>query len=119
MTNQPIEPHEVHSQRLIQHAVEELDRGDRLQASEKAWGSAAHYLKIIADRRGWRYRGHADAHRVARALSDEQGSQSIYNLFGVANELHVNFYLDAKSPESIRIGIEQVKTLLAMLANLD
>lgn len=117
--NQPIESHEVHSRRLIRHAEDELDRDDRLQASEKAWGAVAHYLKVIADQRGWQYRGHADAHRVARALAEEQGNQSIYNLFGAANQLHINFYLDAKSSESIRTDIERVKSLLTILRGLD
>ena len=33
----PIESHAVHSDRLIADAEEELAKGDRLQASEKAW----------------------------------------------------------------------------------
>ena len=41
----PIEDHAVHSDRLIRHAWEQLEQGDRLQASEKAWGAVAHALK--------------------------------------------------------------------------
>ena len=55
----PIEDHAVHSDRLIRHAWEQLEQGDRLQASEKAWGAVAHALKDIAARRGWRNRAHA------------------------------------------------------------
>ena len=40
-TTQPIESHEVHSKRLMAHAWEQLEAGDRLQASEKAWGAIA------------------------------------------------------------------------------
>ena len=47
----PIESQFVHSLRLIRHAQDELDRGDRLQASEKAWGAVAHQLKAIANDR--------------------------------------------------------------------
>ena len=36
----PIEDHAVHSDRLIRHAWEQLEQGDRLQASEKAWGAS-------------------------------------------------------------------------------
>ena len=43
----PIESHLVHSRRLLAHAEEWLEKGDRLQASEKAWGAVAHYFKVI------------------------------------------------------------------------
>ena len=49
LTQQPIESHDTHSRRLIRHAEEMLDAGDRLQASEKAWGAVAHRLKVVAD----------------------------------------------------------------------
>ena len=59
-----MEPHKVHSERLIRHAEEQLAKGDRLQASEKAWGAVVHRLKDIADQRGWKYSTHADGHAV-------------------------------------------------------
>ncbi|MCY4652410.1 MAG: PaREP1/PaREP8 domain-containing protein, partial [Dehalococcoidia bacterium] len=59
LRSEPIEAHYIHSQRLIQHAEEKLAEGDRLQASEKAWGAVAHYFKHIAAQRGWRYVTHA------------------------------------------------------------
>ena len=113
--NQPIESHEVHSRRLILHAEDELDRGDRLQASEKAWGAVAHYLKIIADRRGWQYTGHSDAHIIAGNLAREEGNPEITQLYNVANRLHTNFYIDRKTTDVLRSDIEEVKTLLEML----
>ena len=36
----PIEPHALHSERLILHAEREIARGDRLQSSEKACGNS-------------------------------------------------------------------------------
>ena len=59
----PIETHKVHSERLMRHAEEQLAKGDRLQASEKAWGAAVHRLKDIANKRGWEVR---HAHRSVR-----------------------------------------------------
>ena len=44
-TTEPIESHAVHSQRMLDHAVEMIAQGDRLQASEKIWGAAAHRVK--------------------------------------------------------------------------
>ena len=119
MTNQPIEPHEVHSERLIRHAEEELDMGDRLQASEKAWGAVAHYLKVIADRHGWRYIGHSDAHTIAGNLAREEGNPEIEQLYDVANRLHTNFYIDRKTSDVIRADIEEVKALLEILRSVE
>ena len=38
--------------RFLGHAEEELAKGHRLQASEKAWGAVAQQLKAIAEQRG-------------------------------------------------------------------
>ncbi len=112
---QPIESHEVHSQRLMRHADEQLTRGDRLQASEKTWGAAAHALKVIAERRGWTYRTHADAFRIVERLSEEMGEPRLKILFSVANGLHQNFYEDARSLDYIRTEMESVKEFLSMM----
>ena len=41
------------SRRLILQAPEELERGDRLQATEKIWGALAQMLKAHGQQRGW------------------------------------------------------------------
>lgn len=69
----PIEDHAVHSDRLIRHAWEQLEQGDRLQASEKAWGAVAHALKDIAARRGWRNRTHTHNEVIAVHLAPPAG----------------------------------------------
>ena len=70
----PLESHETHSRRLFRHAQEQLEKGDRLQASEKAWGAVAHRVKLIADRMGWTYDTHTDFHslknRIAKLRDD-------------------------------------------------
>ena len=43
----PIADHAAHSAALLVHAQEMIDKGDRLQASEKIWGAVAHKLKEI------------------------------------------------------------------------
>ena len=111
----PIETHDVHSRRLIAHAEIELEKGDRLQASEKAWGAVAHRLKSIAEQRGWEYATHRHAYRIARQLADEMGDPQILVLFYVANGMHQNYYVDAESVESLRDQIAMVKELLAIL----
>ena len=71
LAQQPLESHDVHSLRLIQHAEEMLESGDRLQASEKTWGAVAHRLKVVADNRGLQYETHADASKVVHSLTIE------------------------------------------------
>lgn len=49
----PIEDHAAHSARMLEHAAEMIERGERLQASEKMWGAVAQRLIAIARARGW------------------------------------------------------------------
>ncbi|MXY20983.1 MAG: hypothetical protein F4Y49_06565 [Dehalococcoidia bacterium] len=112
---EPIEAHYVHSQRLILHAEEKLAEGDRIQASEKAWGAVAHYFKHLAAQRGWRYVTHADAFRISDRLAAELEEPRVKTLFSVANSMHGNFYQDQKSLDHIGQEIEEVKALLDIL----
>ena len=119
LAQQPIESHDVHSRRLIQHAEEMLDAGDRLQASEKAWGAVAHRLKVVADNRGLRYETHADASRVVRSLASEQDNPRIRTLFDVAQLMHMNYYKDTWAIDYIREQLQDVKELLAILQSIE
>ena len=116
---QPIETHAVHSRRLIIHAEDQLALGDRIQASEKAWGAVAHALKIVADNRGARYETHADAGRLARRLAQDEQDPRIFDLYVVANHLHNNFYKDVEDLDFIRDAIERVKVLLGILRSIE
>ena len=111
----PIESHAVHSDRLIADAEEELAKGDRLQASEKAWGAVARRLKVIAAQRGWEYNTHRQVYGVVSRLSDEVGGQELKDIFGIANSLHQNFYADVKPLDQLENEIGRVKDLLEML----
>ena len=53
--NQPPAAHIDISTRFWQdHLPIELDNGNRLQASEKIWGSVAHTIIAIGKQRGWK-----------------------------------------------------------------
>ena len=114
-TAAPIETHDVHSRRLIAHAEIELAKGDRLQASEKAWGAVAHRLKAIADRRGWEYVTHRQVFGIVKRLADELGDEELRYLFEFAHGLHRNYYVDAVPLEQLEYQIGKVKELLALL----
>ena len=115
----PIESHLVHSRRLLAHAEEWLDKGDRLQTSEKAWGTVAHYFKIIADSRGWEYETHTDAFQVAHNIAIEQDNPLIRQYFSIAHGMHINFYRDIKPLDFLRAELEDVKELMDILERID
>ena len=119
LPEQPIESHDVHSRRLIRHAEDMLEAGDRLQASEKAWGAVVHRLNVVADNRGWKYETVTDACTVVLNLAREQGNPRIRILFDVAQGLHINYYGDIKTTDYLRSEVEDVKELLSILERIE
>ncbi|MYE53706.1 MAG: hypothetical protein F4X34_00725 [Chloroflexi bacterium] len=119
LAQQPLESHDVHSRRLIQHAEEMLESGDRLQVSEKAWGAVAHRLKVVAESRGLKYETHADAFRVVHILARDEQNPQIRTLFSVAHGLHINYYGDIKTTDYLRGELEDVKRLLSILERIE
>ena len=101
------------------HAEIELAKGDRLQASEKAWGAAAHALKEIANRRGWRYTTHAHVYGIVENLVDELGDETVNDLFTYAVNLHRNYYIDSVPIPRLEFEINKVKQLLRILQSVE
>ena len=116
----PIEPHWAHSERLMQHAFEELAKGDRIQASEKAWGAMAHTLKAIADERGLTYRMHNQVRGILRAIladvTDPTHEYLINGGFNTAENLHRNFYDDVHLREELDRDLKQVQIAIDLLS---
>ncbi len=106
------------SRRLIHQAQEEFDRGDRLQASEKAWGAAAHAMKAAAERRGWNHNGHGLLFAVSAQIARDMESPELHRLFREASALHQNFYEDWETDSSVQIGIASVVLLLKRMEEL-
>jgi hypothetical protein len=111
--------HKAVSRQFIQQADEELERGDYLQASEKAWGAAVRAVKGSAGQRGWEHDSHRHLFTAARRVADETDDPDVRRLFGVANSLHVNFYEGWMDTETVTAGIEDVKLLLHKLETLE
>ena len=116
--NRKAEAHVRISRQFMRQADEEFTKGDRLQASEKAWGAAAHAVKAVAQQRGWRHDGHRYLFQAIDRIYSETGDPELRDLFGRANSLHMNFYEDWQSAEYVQDGIERVKTLLEKLEPL-
>ena len=114
-TVDPIESHAVHSERMLDHAAKMIEQGDRLQASEKIWGAAAHRLKEIAVERGWPYDSHADGTVIARHIAQQTDTRDIAIRFGFAVETHQNFYEDRMSLEELTERLEDIRRLIELL----
>ena len=95
------------SQHLVDEAQIQLDSDDLIQASEKAWGAAAHAIKSVAQTRGWNHHRHDLLRDIATHLVEEWDRPAMIYLFDSASALHTNFYeheLDAEEVQYRQIG---------------
>ena len=93
-----------------------MQEGDLVQASEKGWGAAAHYLKAVAKQRGWRNESHRDFFTIESRLARETDNPDrLRLLFTSARSLHQNFYEPLYSTNEVRVGVEAAKEFIDML----
>ena len=104
---------------LYDQAVIELDAGDLRQASEKFWGSAAQAMKALAERKGWRHRQHRHFQDILDRLDDRTDHQDLVRWFSGAEALHVNFYEDHSSHETISILAADIRLLIDRLEQVE
>jgi len=97
---------------LLGQARAELANGDVRQASEKGWGAAAQIVKAVANSRGWEHRGHVLLFDAVDDLRRETSDEELRRLFNVANSLHMNFYEDWRSAESVGESLDDVERFL-------
>ena len=110
-----VEFHMETSRRFALQAEVELRAGDGMQASEKAWGAAAHGVKAVAELYEWRHDNHADLFSAIGNIARLSGDPEIYSLFNNADALRQNIYEGWLSDEHIAQDIERVKRLLTKL----
>jgi hypothetical protein len=103
------------SAEFLAKAEDALSKDDLLQASEKAWGAAAHMVRAVAARRRWRHAGHRELFQVVNRLVEETGDRELVRLFHVANSLHSNFYENWMPPELVKHGLGRVGDLRVKL----
>lgn len=103
----------------MRHAWEQIERGDRLQASEKCWGAVVHALKAVARRRGWRHGSHFHNDVIAFHLATLTSDKQIYLSYTAMEALHANYYNDVKPEEELRLLLEAAEDLLRRIAAAD
>ena len=111
--------HREISAAFLSQAEDEFQEGQLLQASEKAWGAVAHYVKAISEDYGWNHQSHYLLRENAKrliALTD------YYNLnwqkLIVAEAMHVNFYEESLQEDDVRLGIDTARTLIDLLESV-
>ena len=100
---------------LLEQATQELAAGDIRQASEKGWGAAAQMIKAVAGQKGWQHDSHMLLRQAVSRLVEETGDEQIFNLFGVASSLHVNFYEGWSPHREIEAGLRDMALFLDKL----
>ena len=131
--NQPPAAHIDISDRFWdEHLPIELDKGNRLQASEKIWGSVAHTIIAIGKQRGWEV---GETHGALRAVVVQLGAEldgangvranategdrnQFRFLFNSASDMHKNFYRNNKDEDEIADGRRDAEDLLSRLKPL-
>ena len=101
---------------LLEHAQEEFEKGDLIQASEKTWGALTHCVKAIAHELGWEDGPHYMLMRNAQRLISRSPNQ-VENMdrLGLVKALHVNFYEDDLGRDMVGRGIDRARLLIADL----
>ena len=113
---QTSENHVAISHRFLDHAQKELNKGNRLQASEKIWGAMSHALKSIAEQRGWEHPDHASSANIADQLGREFGRRKRFNAWvGTGEGMHQNFYRNMYEVDTIQDAIEDAKSFVTAL----
>lgn len=110
-----IEHHVQMSRRFLEHARNELRMGNRLQASEKVWGAAAHALKAIGMQRGWNHRSHANVNAIGEHLTRECHEPDFARYLLIANAMHRNFYENDAEEDTIEMAIDDAGEFVTRL----
>ena len=110
-----VEFHVETSQGFILQADAALIAGNSREASEMGWEAAAHAVKSVAERRGWRRDTDADLFSAIGNIARLSGDPEFYSLFNNADALRQNIYEGWLSDEHIAQDIERVKRLLTKL----
>ena len=103
------------SQRSLKHAQEQLDQGDTLQASEKAYGAIAHAVKAYGELRGWNHYNHHRVELILDQLREEWDDPELITFHSAVKSLHDNFFEYELSTTRVGACLEAAKSLVAKL----
>ena len=109
------------SQQFIIQAREELAKGHRLQAGEKAWGALVQPLKVVAEQRGWKHDSNKDLRDVGTQLVSEYSeydlAEALWDTYYAGPENFYENYYSKEALEEILVNLEEALPALAALPN--
>ena len=100
------------SRLLLRQAQEELDARDRLQASEKAWGAAAHAVKAVAEKWGWYHQGHYRLNAVVEFIAYERNREDLLALYSDPSLMHFNYYEHEYFADRVQTAINSTEAFV-------
>ena len=93
---------------FLEQAEEEVRREDLRQASEKGWGAASQLIKAAANEYDMEHDRHGRLYQVARRLASDNDDPEIRKQFGLAGELHSNFYEGFMNQGDVELHLAEV-----------
>ncbi len=106
------------SRRKLQQAQQELNRGDTMQASEKAYGAVTSAAKAYGELRGWNHYNHHRVGLILEQLRDEENNPTLLRDFDAIQSQHNNFFEYELSTTHVQDGINTARDLVAALESL-
>ena len=118
-TTDTIAYHRERSHHFLDLVDDELARGEMEEASNKVWGAAAHAIKAVAERRGWRHDAHALLEEAVYRLIDEEGAPPhLRGQYYIASYFHQRFYGGTPPADGIRYGKATISEFISTLENM-
>ena len=109
------ERHTEISRDALRNARRELAQGDLMQASEKAWGAAAHAVKATAEKRRWFSEADWKLQRATEIITIELKDADIIGSYYTARHAHFNFYGHLYDAQGVGLAIDAAENLVAKL----
>lgn len=113
-----LEKYKDQSIHYFENALVSIQAGDAEKAGEFLWGSMAQALKAVAASEGKELNTHGEIRKYATELAKKHDDVSIWDVYGIANSLHGNFYEAGLSLEEIQTHAERIRTTVVKLLSL-
>ena len=99
-------------------AQQELNRGDTVQASEKAYGAVSCAAKSYGEKRGWNHYNHHRVGLILEQLREEWDAPELVVTHLAIRALHNNFFEYELSSTVVQDGIHAAQRMVARLEEI-
>jgi len=113
-----LEKYKSQSIHYFENALTSIQAGEAEKAGEFLWGSMAQALKAVAASEGRELNTHGEIRKCATELAKKHNDMSIWDVYGIANSLHGNFYEAGLSLEEVQIHAERIRITVVKLFSL-